>query len=115
MVQAGLDATLVVAAGTWALVMATLFALDHSSAGNHLIFAELDEVVGNDDELTPREREILELLARGRSKVNIAEGFMISENTVRGHVKRMYAKLGVHGKQELLDLVESAQPATPAR
>ena len=59
--------------------------------------------------LTPREREILELLARGRSKTHIAEAFLISENTVRGHVKHIYAKLDVHGKQELVDKLESVE------
>ena len=59
--------------------------------------------------LTPREREILEMLVRGRSKAHIAEAFLISENTVRGHVKHIYAKLEVHGKQELLDLVEAVE------
>ena len=59
--------------------------------------------------LTPREHEILELLVRGRSKAHIAEAFFISENTVRGHVKRLYAKLDVHGKQELVDLVERTE------
>ena len=57
-------------------------------------------------QLTPREHEILELLARGRSKAYIADAFFISENTVRGHVKRLYAKLDVHSKQELVDKVE---------
>ena len=55
--------------------------------------------------LTQREHEVLALLAHGRSKAYIADAFIISENTVRGHVKRLYAKLGVHSKQELLDLV----------
>jgi DNA-binding CsgD family transcriptional regulator len=64
--------------------------------------------------LTPREHEILELLVRGRSKVHIAEAFLISENTVRGHVKHIYAKLDVHGKQELLDKLE-AVPAGRGR
>ena len=59
--------------------------------------------------LTPREHEILEMLVRGRSKAHIAEAFLISENTVRGHVKHIYAKLDVHGKQELLDKVEAAR------
>ncbi len=67
--------------------------------------ARLSEEYG----LTPREREILEMLVRGRSKVHIAETFLISENTVRGHVKHIYAKLNVHGKQELLDRVEAVQ------
>lgn len=57
--------------------------------------------------LTPREREIAELIARGRSKAYIAETRFISENTVRGHVKRLYAKLDVHSKQELVDFIES--------
>ena len=55
--------------------------------------------------LTSRECEVLELLVRGHSKTRIAETFLISENTVRGHVKHIYAKLDVHSKQELLDLV----------
>ena len=49
---------------------------------------------------------MLELLVRGHSKTRIAETFLISENTVRGHVKHIYTKLDVHSKQELLDLVE---------
>ena len=56
--------------------------------------------------LTAREAEVLELLIRGHSKTRIAETFLISENTVRGHVKHIYTKLDVHSKQELLDLVE---------
>ena len=59
--------------------------------------------------LTPREQEILSLLVRGRSKAHIAEAFLISENTVRGHVKHIYAKLEVHGKQELLDKVDAIE------
>lgn len=59
--------------------------------------------------LTPREGEILELLARGRSKAHIADAFLISENTVRGHVKHIYAKLGVHNKQELVDALEAVR------
>lgn len=56
--------------------------------------------------LTSRETEILELLAHGRSKAYIADAFIISENTVRSHVKHLYAKLDVHNRQELLNLVE---------
>ncbi|MBM7000181.1 response regulator transcription factor [bacterium] len=57
--------------------------------------------------LTPREGEILDLLARGRSKTHIAEAFFISENTVRNHVKHIYAKVDVHNRQELIDRIES--------
>jgi len=56
--------------------------------------------------LTPREREILDLLAHGRSIPYIRDALVISKNTAITHVKHIYAKLDVHSKQELLDLVQ---------
>ena len=56
--------------------------------------------------LTPRERDVLELLAVGRSGTYIAETLCISPDTVKGHTRRIYAKLDVHSKQELLDLFQ---------
>ena len=57
-------------------------------------------------DLTPREREILGYLARGRTAKFIAEELVISENTAWAHIKRVYAKTGVHSKQELMSVVE---------
>lgn len=54
--------------------------------------------------LSSREEDVLGLLCAGRSRPYIAETLFISENTVRTHVKRIYAKLGVHSRQDLLDL-----------
>ena len=59
--------------------------------------------------LTPREQDVLALLARGRSAPFIAEALSISPSTVKGHVRHLYAKLGVSSKQELLSALERAK------
>ena len=56
--------------------------------------------------LTGRETEILAMLARGRSAPFIAQELVISPNTVKTHVKHIYAKLGAHSQQEIIDLVD---------
>lgn len=46
--------------------------------------------------LTPREREVIALVAEGRTNAQIAERLWISSGTVRRHLENAYAKLGVH-------------------
>ncbi|MAT64091.1 MAG: two-component system response regulator NarL [Gammaproteobacteria bacterium] len=52
------------------------------------------------DELTPRESEILGLLAEGQSNKAIARNLGISDGTVKLHVKAILRKLGVHSRVE---------------
>jgi HD-GYP domain-containing protein (c-di-GMP phosphodiesterase class II) len=47
-----------------------------------------------DDLLTPREREVLGLVARGLSNREISHRLVLSEKTVRNHVERTYTKIG---------------------
>lgn len=56
--------------------------------------------------LSPREVEVLELFAAGRSAAFIAELQFVTINTVRSHIKHIYSKCGVHSRQELITLVE---------
>jgi DNA-binding NarL/FixJ family response regulator len=49
-------------------------------------------------ELTSREREILGLVARGRSNLEIARTLEITEPTVKGHLWRLYRKIGVSNR-----------------
>ena len=52
------------------------------------------------DRLTQREHEVLELLAKGRSNKRIAFELGIAEKTVKAHVGRLLAKLGVADRTE---------------
>jgi DNA-binding NarL/FixJ family response regulator len=47
------------------------------------------------DDLTSRERDVLRLIAEGRSNEGIAKTFVLSERTVEGHVSSIFAKLGL--------------------
>lgn len=51
-------------------------------------------------QLTVREREVLESLIKGRSNKEIASGLCISEETVKSHLKMLFSKLGVRDRTE---------------
>ncbi|MFR5090943.1 MAG: response regulator transcription factor [Adlercreutzia equolifaciens] len=58
--------------------------------------------------LSDRETEIAFLLARGYSRPYIREKLFISKNTVATHIRHIYGKLGIHSKEELIDLATEA-------
>lgn len=61
--------------------------------------------------LTPREKEVFALLARGRNSPYIQKELVITNNTVKAHVRHIYQKLGISSHQELIDLVDQNPPA----
>ena len=71
------------------------------------VFQHRCEAVASRHGLTPREAEVFAMLARGRDRAYIEEALVVSRNTVKAHVKHIYAKLGIHSHQELIDLIES--------
>jgi DNA-binding NarL/FixJ family response regulator len=59
-------------------------------------------------ELTEREREILALIARGRTNQEIAGDLVVSLKTVRNHVSNIFAKLQVADRAQAMDLARKA-------
>lgn len=59
--------------------------------------------------LSPREREILQILLKGRDAKYIMDTFYISQSTAKTHIYNIYRKFGIHSRQELLDFVEDME------
>lgn len=79
----------------------------------HLLkrFHPSDETTGDEqatlEHLSPRETEVLQLVAKGFSSAEIAELLSIAGNTVLTHIKHIYAKLGVNSRAQAV--FEAAQ------
>lgn len=67
-------------------------------------FEETAARLAREHSLTAREEQVVTLVACGRSAVYIAGELGIAPETVRSYLKSAYPKLGVHSKQELIDL-----------
>lgn len=65
-------------------------------------------------QLTPREREVTQLLLRGMPTERIAGDLWISPETLRGHVKSIFGKLGVSSRPELAALLTHDPPVRVA-
>jgi DNA-binding NarL/FixJ family response regulator len=67
--------------------------------------------------LSAREREVMDLIARGLSNQDIAAELVLSAKTIKNHVNHIYAKLGVRTRAEAIASwlgVADAEPAIPA-
>jgi DNA-binding CsgD family transcriptional regulator len=63
-------------------------------------------LAGQKHSLSEREVEIVSLTYRGYNAKRIADELFIAESTVYTHLKRIYRKLGIHSKQDLIKLVD---------
>ena len=68
------------------------------------------ETVANTFLLSRRETEILFFLAKGHNAAYIQEKLYISEGTAKTHIRHIYRKCDVHSQQDLMRMVEDAQP-----
>ena len=56
--------------------------------------------------LSPRETEVFVLLAQGRNRTYIQNTLFLAEGTVKTHTSRIYQKLGVSNRQDMITLVQ---------
>lgn len=69
------------------------------------VIAQRCEALSEQWALTPREREVMALLTRGHSYPYIAKELVVSENTVRTHVRNVYRKAQIGSREELIALI----------
>ena len=83
-------------------------ALHLSDERSGAVYQEIAERYG----LTGRERDVLELIAKGHTRPFICEELCISEGTARSHIRHVYQKCDIHSRDELFALVQDAERAT---
>lgn len=64
------------------------------------------EQLAQEHGLTARETEVLALIAQRKTRAEMEQELFLSQNTVKTHVRHVYAKLGVHSKADVYELVE---------
>ncbi len=90
--------------GDWVIVRATSFTIDESRSAvlvRAATRADMKAVTLALHSLTPRERQISELLVAGLDPRDVSDELNISIHTVRGYIKAVFAKFGVSSRGEL--------------
>ena len=68
------------------------------------------DFIASEYHLTSRQKEVFNMLLKGRNAQFIADDFVISYSTAKAHIHNIYTKLGIHSQQDLISLVEDATP-----
>lgn len=104
-----LTLTYVIVATTALLVMFhTTFFVQRRADGETSLRAAA-RILAEEHALSQRETEVLEFLALGHGQPYIAEQLCLAPGTIKTHVLHIYQKLGVHGREELLEAVRSSR------
>ena len=105
------DAIRIVAEGEALLTPEATRRLVADFAKQHDAPAEAREAM---DWLTPREREVLVLIAHGLTNREIASSLNVSLETIKTHVKRIFTKIGVHDRAQAVIAAYEARLVAPA-
>jgi DNA-binding NarL/FixJ family response regulator len=108
--RAGARGYLTKDAGIVEIARAVHAAADHQALLDPLVHSRLVAAAGTarpssppaslPDELTPREAEVLSLVARGLSNSEIATALVVSEATVKSHINHLFAKIGARDRAQ---------------
>lgn len=84
-------------------------AISHSLSSNE-IHTQISDILARRDSLTPRERQVLELIVVGESNKNIGHRLEISDKTVEAHRAKVMSKMQAGSLAELVKMVLSVEP-----
>lgn len=106
--KARLDALLAPAANTLTQSLSSSVDADEGEGApsQFVAFEQSCEKAAEKYALTPREREVFVLLAKGRNAAFIANALGVSSATVKSHIYHIYQKLGINSQQSLIDIVD---------
>jgi DNA-binding NarL/FixJ family response regulator len=104
------------------LVAAGEAALD-PAIQHHVVAAVAGQVIGSPtgdeqqppDDLTPREAEVLALIAEGLTNSEIAERLVVSPTTVKSHINHLFGKAGIRDRAQAINYAYQHGLATPPR
>jgi RNA polymerase sigma factor (sigma-70 family) len=106
-IKAGADDFLTKPVSSDQLLRAIERAMAHHEAARD-VKGKLDIVRGNIASLTPREREVFELVIRGKTNKQVANALGATERTIKAHRHRVMEKMQVQSLAELVSLAERA-------
>jgi two-component system response regulator DctR len=79
----------------------------------HAVATQHEGVIGQLAHLTPREREVMELLLMGKTSKEIADTLHRSVRTVEGHRRMVFMKMGVSSAAQLVGIVMNTRQSRP--
>ncbi len=80
--------------------------IHYNKAEERTMFGAIEKSSGALNELSPREREIAEMVAKGMRNKEIAANLFVSEETVKSHIKNIFTKCNIDRRSKIVELLK---------